>query len=75
MSLALIVTDINERMPRSEVTAIFEQIKRIGGCFLSHIDFITGHNHNVSVLGECQNAFPCDHRFRHNTASSGAKAD
>jgi hypothetical protein len=37
---SLIGADINERMARSEATAIFEQIKRIGGYLLPHIDFI-----------------------------------
>lgn len=35
--LPLLAADINERMPRSEATAIFEQIKRIGRCFLISI--------------------------------------
>ena len=63
----VITTDINERMPRSEATAIFEQIKRIGRCFLSHIDFISRHHRNVSVPTERRQTFPCTHIFRHGT--------
>lgn len=45
-------TDINERMPRSEVAAIFEQIKKIGRYFLPHIDFISRHDRDVSASTE-----------------------
>lgn len=50
-------------MPRSEVTAIFQQIKSIGMYFLAHIDFISRQNRNVSVHAERRHVFPCVHPF------------